>query len=199
MFRRLAPALFALLALAFAGAVLADARQDLHTAYSKLLAVNTYKMTLVEAGTGKRVMVAEFQAPDRYRMTTDDQVSSVVIGDTMYMMMDGKTMTMPMPKGMLSQYRSQEVLKEFERGTPVTAEGTDTVGGQACRKYRFTGTGKAIGANASSQYTSVVWVSIASGLPVQVETSRNRGGKLHTARMIYSDFNSPKIRISAPN
>ena len=49
-----------------------------------------------------------------------------------------------------------------------------------------------------------LWVSrpkksnapVASGLPLQVETRGAKGGK--DVRLLYSDFNSPKIRIDAP-
>ena len=190
MFRRLAALV---LALAFAGAALADARQDLHTAYLKMQALKSYKATMVNMGSNKTVSVVEFQAPDRLRMTMEGRMSNIVIGDTMYMSMNGRTMVVPMPKGTLSKYRNEDTLREIEKGALVTSEGPGVVGGQPARKYRFRTVYEGHAAD------SLVWVSIATGLVLQVETSSNQGGKAASMRITYSDFNNPAIRISKPN
>lgn len=190
MFRRIA---VAALALAFAGTALADARQDLHAAYLKVLALKSYKATMVDLRSNKTVSVVEFQAPDRFRITVPGSMSSVVIGDTMYMNAGGRSMTVPMPKGTLSKYRNEDTLHDLERGAVVSSEGPGTVGSQPARKYRFNTESNG---HASS---SLVWVGVASGLVLQVETSSNQGGKAASMRILYSDFNSPTIRIAKPN
>jgi hypothetical protein len=45
----------------------------------------------------------------------------------------------------------------------------------------------------------VVWVGLASGLVLQLETSSTQGGKASNMRILYTDFNNPTIRISKPN
>jgi hypothetical protein len=46
---------------------------------------------------------------------------------------------------------------------------------------------------------SEVWVGLRSGLVLQVETSGKNAGRPFAMRATYSDFNSPAIRITAPN
>ncbi len=190
MFARIATAA---LALSFAGVALADARADLHSAYAKMLTLKTYKATMVNMADSKTVSVVEFQAPDRMRMTMEGRMSTVVIGDTMYMSVNGKSMVVPMPKGTLSKYRNEDTLRDIEKGAVVSSEGPGAVGGQPARKYRFS---TVVSGHPTS---SVVWVGMASGLVLQVETSSNQGGKAANMRIVYSDFNNPTIRVSKPN
>jgi outer membrane lipoprotein-sorting protein len=99
-------------------------------------------------------------------------------------------MRMPMPKGSLPKMRNEDALREIEKGSVVTAEGMGTVGAQPARIYRHSTQVN----NKPAQ--TLVWVGVASGLPLQVETRGAKGGK--DVRLVYSDFNSPKIRIDAP-
>ena len=189
MFRRIA---VAALALCFAGSALADARGDLHTAYLKMLSLKTYKATMVDMGSSRTISTVEFQAPDRMRMTMENRMTTIVVGDTMYMTVNGRSMVVPMPKGTLSKYRNEDTLREIEKGAVVTSEGPGMVGSQPARKYRFRTVYK------GHPSDSVAWVGVASGLVLQVETSSSQGGKAANMRMLYSDFNNPAIRISKP-
>ena len=168
----------------------ADDRQDLHQAYRKMMALTRFKATMTDLSTGKTGMTMEYQAPDRYRITVPGQPPQLVIGDTMILTMNGQTMRMPMPKGSLPKMRNEDALREIEKGSLVSSEGMGTVGGQPARIYRHS-----TQANGKPAQT-LVWVGVASGLPLQVETRGAKGGK--DVRLVYSDFNSPKIRIDAP-
>jgi outer membrane lipoprotein-sorting protein len=185
----------ALATLALAGPVRADDRQDLHQAYRKMMSLTRFKATMVELPSGKTVMTMEYQAPDRYRMSMPGQPPQLIIGDTMVMTMNGQTMRVPMPKGSLPKMRNEDALREIEKGSLVTSEGMGAVGGQPARIYRHT-----TQVNGKPGQT-LVWVGVASGLPLQVETrgagSKN-GVRGKDVRLLYSDFNSPKIRIDAP-
>lgn len=183
-------ATLALLALLLAGTALADVRQELHAAYVKLLAVKSYMATMQELPTGKTVMVMEFQAPDRYRMTMPGQPPNLIIGDTMVMHAGGREMRIPLPKGTLQKYRNEDAIRELERGSLVEAQGVGTVGGQPARIYRHRT--QVNGKPAES----LVWVAIASGHVLQLETRGARGGK--DMRILYSEIDSPRIRIEAP-
>ena len=189
MFRR---ALFGLVALSFAGAACADARQELHTAFARNLALTSFKATMVDLSSNKTVSVVEFQAPDRFRVTPTGMPSSVIIGDTMYMSHDGQTMKVPMPKGTFAKYRNQDAMKELEKGTTVDGMGMGRVGTQPARTYRF------LSAKGKDQTTSTVWVGVASGQVLQLETSGKSAGKPFSMRMLYTDFNSPAIKVTPP-
>ena len=186
-------ALAALLALSFAGVACADARQELHAAFARNIALKSFKGTMVDLSSNKTVSVVEFQAPDRFRVTPTGAPSSVIIGDTMYMHLDGRTMKVPMPKGTFAKYRNQDAMKELEKGTTVESRGMGRVGAQPARTYRFLST------KDKDQYSSTVWVGVASGQVLQLETAGKSAGKPFSMRMLYTDFNNPAIKINAPN
>ena len=59
----------ALFALTFATAALADTRADLHSAFTRNLALKSFKATMVDLGSNHTVSTIEFQAPNRYRIS----------------------------------------------------------------------------------------------------------------------------------
>ena len=140
---------------------------------------------------GRVVSTIEFQAPDRYRITAPGQPPSLIIGDSMYIDAGGRSMKIPLPKNMLGKFRNEEAIAELEKDVTVEALGPGMVGGQPARKYRFTSTGK-------HAATTTAWIGVASGRVLQFETTGKAGGKSHSMRMVYSDFDSPAIRIAAP-
>lgn len=189
MFRR---ALAAFLALTFAASAAADVRQELHAAFVKNLALKSFKATMVDLASNRTVSTVEFRAPDRYRVTAAGQPPSLIIGDTMYLQRAGQFMKIPVPKQMLGQYRNEAAIKDLEKGMAVESLGPGAVGTEAARKYRWLNAGK-------QQSTSTVWIGVRSGHVLQVETSGKVAGKPFAMRVLYTDFNSPAIRIDAPN
>ncbi len=65
------------------------------------------------------------------------------------------------------------------------------VGGAPAHKYRYT-------VAQPHPSTSTIWVSVASGLPVQLQTSRPMAGESIDTTINYSAFSDPAIKISAP-
>ncbi len=180
-----------LLALALAGAASADARGDLHAAFRKNLAAKTYRATMTDLASGKQVSVVEFQAPDRYRISVAGGPTTVIAGGVMYLDMQGQKMKVPVPKGMLENYRSDAALKQMQTDTVIRAAGAGTVGALPARRYRWTSTGKK---------TSVgdAWVDLKSGYVLQVESAADARSRAGAVRVRYSDFNSAAIRIAPP-
>jgi len=188
MFRR---ALAAFLALTFAASAWADVRQELHAAFVKNLGLKSFKATMVDLTRNRTVSTVEFRAPDRYRVTAGGQPPSLIIGDTMYLQREGQFMKIPLPKQMLGQYRNEAAIRDLEKGMRVESLGPGLVGSEATRKYRWLNAGE-------QQSTSTAWVGVRSGHVLQVETSGKLAGKPFAMRVVYSDFNSPGIRIDAP-
>ncbi len=82
-------------------------------------------------------------------------------------------------KATMIDVASNQTLSTFEFQAPA-------------RKYRFR-------SNTAEQVSSsTVWIGAASGHVLQVETSGKHDGKPYAMRMVYSDFNSPSIRINPP-
>jgi hypothetical protein len=179
-----------LLCLFVATPACADARADLHAAFVKFLAQPTFEArTHAEVGGRAVDSTVEFQAPDRYRVTGAGRPASVIIGGTMYLAINGKTLKTPMPAGTIAQYR-EETMAQMERSATVEDLGLDTVGAVPARKYRF----KTGGATPTD---STVWVGIASGLPLQVRATATGKSKI-VSTTTYSRYGDPTIRVDAP-
>jgi hypothetical protein len=113
-----------------------------------------------------------------------------IIGDTMYMNVQGRSMKVPMPTGTSNQWRgSEQTFREMDR-MQVEALGVDTVGGKPTRKYRMSRTDK-------TPTTSLIWVGM-DGFPVKIETTGGTGKTHNTMTVHYSRFNDSSIKIDPP-
>lgn len=184
-------ALFGLLAFTFAAPVSADTRADLQKSFSKLTTAKAYRATMTELPSGRTMSVIEFQAPDRYRITVAGQAPNTIIGDTMYMRAGGQMMKIPMPKDTLGKFRNQTAMEGLAKAGQMSELAPTVIGGQAARKVRFTTVGK-------DAATSTVWIGVRSGHVLQVETSGKAAGKPYAMRIVYSDLDSPAIKINTP-
>lgn len=170
----------------------ATPKDEVHKAYVRFLAMNSFKAEIDStSGKYKSRSVVEFQAPDRYRITSDGRPANLVIGGTMYMNMDGTLMKIPMPglQAMLAQYRNSSALKELEAGVTVESLGTETVDNQVAKKYRYTTTQPRTSNN-------VIWIA-GNGNIVQLETSGTMNKKPFYTLIRYSQYNDPGIKISS--
>jgi len=189
MIRRLS---LLLVCLSFAGSALAGPKEDLHAAFSKFLAQTSFKgTTTATLGTRTIHSVVEFQAPDRYRVTSEGRPPSVIAGGYMYININGHFMKMPTPMP-LAQYRDPNVLAQVEASLSAKDLGLDSVAGAPAHKYQY----DVSGPHAS---TVTIWVSIASGLPIQLKNTGQAMGKTVDTTIDYSNYSDPAIQISAPN
>jgi ribosomal protein S17 len=168
-------------------------KDEVHKAYLRFLAMTSFKAELNStSGKYKSKSVVEFQAPDRYRITSDGRPASLIIGGTMYMNMDGHSMKIPMPglKAMLAQYRNLDTLKELEAGVVVESLGSETINNQVTKKYRYTTSKPQVSNN-------IMWIA-NNGDIVQLETSGAMSKKPSYSLIKYSQYNDPGIKISMP-
>ena len=179
----------ALLALAFAGNALADARADLHAAFQKNLSAKTYRATMTDLATGKQVSTVEYQAPDRYRIQANG-MTSVIANGNMYMQVNGQSMKVPLPAGTMEKFRSDAAWKQMEKDTLISERAPGTVGAEPARKFHWITSG-------AHPSTGDVWVGVKSGYVLQVETTEAAGSKKGAVRVHYGDFNSA-ISIAPP-
>lgn len=182
------------LLLLFALPAISAPKDDVHAAYTRFLASKSFKATInYTTGKYQSNSVVEFQAPDRYRITSQGQPANLIIGGNMYMNINGRSMKVPVPslKAMLAQYRNPDVLKDLEAGVVVESMGNEILDKQATRKYRY---------NISKPQASsnIVWVSVTSGQVIQLVSNGMMNKQPFHSSIRYSEFNSSKIRISAP-
>lgn len=169
-------------------------KDELHDAFVKFLATRSFHAEVVNVKTGEAINSMDFVAPDRYRMHPAKGPAQVIIGDTIYMDLNGKLTPMPVPgmAKMVAQYRNPEFAKEIENGMSVQALPDDSVDGEPAKVYAYT-------VMQPMKADAKAWVSTKSGLPLQVESSGSFMGHASTTRVHYSRFDDASIRIDAPN
>jgi outer membrane lipoprotein-sorting protein len=178
------------LSLFAAVAAWAGPKEDMKALSVKFLALRSYHVVIENSDKRVPKMEMDFVAPDRYRMQMP-MGTQIVIGDTMYMTIDGRAMKIPMPKGTTTQWReSDRAFREVDR-MQIEELGTELVEGKPTKKYRMVQTAH------SPATTSLIWVG-ANGYPVKMETTGTAGKRTSTVTVRYSRFNDPSIRIDIP-
>lgn len=181
---------FAVSAALLASAVAyAGPKDELKAAMAKFIAAKSYHVEMTHDGAKGMTTSADFEAPDRMRLQTPAG-TQYLIGDTMHMTIDGRTMAVPLQKGMLTQWRDPANLAKHEKTMTVEALGNDSVGGKPAKKYRTRNT-------QPQPSTSTMWVG-ADGYPLQIQATSSAQGKTATTTIRYSRFNDPSIRIAPP-
>ena len=185
----------------------ASAREDLHAAWTKFLAIKSFRASITQAEATQPATRLEFQAPDRYRISIANGPVTVVVGDTATMTIAGRSTTLQIPVSTLTaQYRDPAVLEKLKQGLVIEDLGADTLDGEPVRKLRYVqdvppptlpGTPPAAGATPA-QATTVAWLSPRSGLVVRLQVETAYQGKTRHTDVRYSDFDDPSIVIEAP-
>jgi len=165
------------------------ARDEMSRAMDAFLAAKSYHAQMkTSTPRGDMTMDMDFVAPDRFRMKTP-MGTQYVIGDMMYMTMNGRTMKMALPKGQLATWRDPAQLEANKATMSVEALGRDTVDGEAARKFLVRNT-------QPQPSQSTLWIN-GDGYPLKMEVA---GQGNENVRMVvrYSRFNDPTIRIDPP-
>lgn len=179
------------LLVAAAGTAWAGPKEDLKAVSVKFLALRSYHVVMENSDKRMPKTEMDFVAPDRYRMQMPSMGTQIVIGDTMYMSIDGRSMRIPMPKGTMTQWRETDrAMREVDKAQ-VEALGSEVVNGKPAKKYRMTQ------ASGGTPTTTLMWVG-ADGYPVRIETTGKASGRSSTVTITYSRFNDPSIRIDVP-
>jgi len=188
----LAAFLLPLLLLLLPAPVAADPRQTLSEAWTKFLAVESFRATITNLDDGKQMATMEFQAPNRYRIHTAGGPSIVVIGDDGYMDMGGRVMKVPLPvEKMTAQYRDESVLERLQEDMVIEDLGTETLHGERMRKLRYVQT-------KPEKSDTTAWISSKTGLIAQLESTSGSGRGQARMQMRYTNYNDPAIDIQPP-
>ena len=163
--------------------------EEVEASTALFLKARSYHAVMSTEGAQGMNNEIDFVAPDRFRMKMP-MGTQVIIGDTMYMQVDGRSMKMPMPKGTLTRMRDPLRSKQTREDMSVEGLGSDRVDGQSTKKYRVRHSKPAPG-----EFT--LWIG-SNGLPLQFVQQGEAQGKPYTMTMRYSRFNDPTITIDAP-
>ncbi|MET1160978.1 MAG: hypothetical protein ABWY48_00430 [Pseudoxanthomonas sp.] len=167
---------------------------EVKASMDKFLNAKTFHAVMTMEGTRGMTNEMDFVAPDRYRMKMPVG-TQLIIGDTMYMQADGRSMKVPLPKGTLSQWRDPMKIEENKAGLSVEALGSDSVDGQPAKKYLVRNTQPEPGQQQPTEFT--YWIG-GDGLPLQLVHTGQSQGKPYSMTLRYSRFDDPTITIDAP-
>jgi len=176
-------------ALLLIGSAHAGGKDEIKAAIGKFSAARSYHVSMRQSGQQAMTTEADFVAPDRFRMTMP-MGTQIIIGDTMYMDMQGRTMKVPMPKGTLTQWRDPANIAKYEATMAVKALGIELLDGKPAKKYRVSNT-------QPQPSTSTMWIG-GNGYPLQIKVDSKVMDKVVGTTIRYSRFNDPSIRIDPP-
>jgi hypothetical protein len=166
----------------------AEPKAEVLASMHKFAAARSYHVEMAHSQPKPMTTSTDFVAPDRYRMQMPIG-TQVVIGEVMYLTMQGRTMTVPLPKGTLGQWRDPAQLAANEATLVVQALGTESVDGKPARKY--------LTRNASAGVESTLWIG-GDGYPLQIRVDGQAQGRAYSSLIRYSRYNDPTLRIEAP-
>ena len=171
---------------------ISSAREAVIASMHKLMDARSYHVSMQMSGGPKAMMANEidFVAPDRFRMKMAGVGTQTIVGDTMYVSMQGRSMKVPMPKDITKQWRDPGNLKEAEAGMTAEGMGSDSVDGISAQKYNVRQT-----VPTTTDYT--LWIG-ADGMPLQMRMNTDVNGAPATMTMRYSRINDPTLSIEAP-
>lgn len=162
---------------------------EVKASMDKFLKAKSFHAVMVMEGARGMTNEMDFVAPDRYRMKMPVG-TQIIIGDNMYMQIEGRSMKVPLPKGQLNQWRDPLKIEENKAGLSVEALGNDTLDGKAAKKYLVRHAEP-----EASEFT--FWIG-AEGLPLQLLHQGQAQGKPYSMTLNYSRFDDPAITIEAP-
>ncbi len=130
-----------------------------------------------------------FVAPDRYRLETDAGAQTIING-TFFLQQAGEVRQVPVPPELLAQWRSPIPADTAVAELQVDDLGTETVSGQATRKYRVR--------HASAAPDGMLYWINAAGLPVRIERQGQSNGQPFQATVTYTRFDDPTLQVALP-
>lgn len=131
----------------------------------------------------------DFVAPDRYRLQTDDG-PQLIIGDTFFLQRAGEVRQVPVPPGVLAQWRNPLPADLAPAQLQVEDLGSAPIDGQPAHKYRVR--------HASAAPDGMLYWINAQGLPVQIERQGQTHGQRFRLTLRYSRFDDPALHIALP-
>jgi len=173
---------------------LASPEDEVKASMDKFLKAKSFHAVMIMEGARGMTNEMDFVAPDRYRMKMPVG-TQVIVGDTMYMQADGRSMKVPLPKGTLSQWRDPLKIEENKAGLSVEALGSDSVEGQVAKKYLVKNAQTEASQLEPNEFT--FWIG-GDGLPLQLLHKGQAQGKPYSMTLRYSRFDDPTITIDPP-
>ena len=167
-------------------------REAVIASMHKLMDATSYHVSMQMSGGPKGLMNNEvdFVAPDRFRMEMAGVGTQIIVGDTMYMSMQGRSMKVPMPEGITNQWRNPGNFKEAEASMMAEGMGSEAVDGISAQKYSVRQS-----VPTTTDYT--LWIG-PDGMPLQMRMNIDMKGTPTTTTLRYSRINDPTLSVDTP-
>lgn len=167
----------------------ADPKAEVLASMDRFLSARSFHASMRMEGAQNMTSEMDFVAPDRYRIIMPIG-TQVIVGDTMYIDVQGRHSKEPLPEGSVSQWRDPLKTDADKTNIRVEALGEDLVDGRPARKYGVSRTEP-----APSELT--YWIG-QDDLPLRIVNSGQSQGKPYTVTIDYSRFDDPRIAIEVP-
>lgn len=167
-------------------------REAVIASMHKLMDASSYHVSMRMSGGPNGMMTNEidFVAPDRFRIQMAGIGTQVIIGDTMFMSIEGRIMKVPMPKDRTRQWRDPGNFSESEASMTAEGMGSESVEGTSAQKY-------SVHYSEPNPVDSTLWIG-PTGMPLQMRMNIDSNGTPVTMTMHYSRINDPTLSIDAP-
>jgi hypothetical protein len=166
-----------------------DPAQAVLAASQRFGQLHGFHATLHMQGPRTLEATMDFVAPDRYRLQTDEGVQTI-IGDTFFLQRAGEVRQVPVPPGLLAQWRSPLPADAVAADLAVEDLGDDRIAGATARRYRVR--------HASAAPDGLLYWIDAQGLPVRIERQGQTQGQAFRLTVDYSRFNDDALRVDVP-
>jgi len=155
----------------------------------RFVAARSFHAVMTLEGAQSMTTTMEFQAPDRYRLSMPAGTQTI-IGDVMYMQVQGRTTRVPLAEDVLGQWRDPLRMEQSAQAMTATAQGSETIDGVPARKYLVR--------HGPPDETEITYWIGADDLPLQLRHSGQSADKPYSMTLRYSRFDDPSITIDAP-
>lgn len=154
----------------------ADPVDDLQKVWAAFTAAKSWHGT--EAFSNGHTVQVDYVAPDRWRIQPNEKMTELLIGNSVYLVQNGKTQKLPIPGGMLRKTIESFYSKPLPDDVKQSAKdlGMQTLNGQPVHVYSFT-----------TRNVPVTFYVGPDNLPVQQIVNDQKV----TTTITYSQYNEP--------
>jgi hypothetical protein len=167
-----------------------DAVAEVKASMHRFLDARSFHARMEMDGAHPMTSEMEYVAPDRYRITLPTGTQTV-IGNMLYMQVNGRSTRVPLPPETLAPWRDPLKLQQAQQGLSADFLGETEVDGMSARHYRVRNT---VPEPVEFEY----WLG-AGGLPLRLlHAGTDNEGRAYTVVQTYSRYDDPAIAIETP-
>jgi hypothetical protein len=168
----------------------ADAADLVRASMQGFLEARSFQASMQLEGAQAMSSDMEFAAPDRYRIRLPVG-TQVIIGNTMYLDMQGQRSQVPIPPDTISQWRDPLQIKQNLGGLSAEFLGSEDLNGTPARKFLVRNTQP-----EAAEFT--YWIG-SDGLPLQLRHQGRGESGDYVMTLRYWRYNDPSISVSPPH